>query len=355
MLYNINAPVDLDGGAGFDKVTVIGTELNDNFVITDEGVFGAGLNVRYANMEALDVDGLEGNDHFFIRSTKAGVITTIIGGHGNDTFDVSGDVTADIVSKDLEGRSGVLNHQVTATGDVVYDGLLAPGIDLNIADPASGQIIIEQSDDKTIVNEQGSTTDSYTIRLAQAPTAPVYVNVSAARTTQEEEDGSPVGDSMLISADSGVTWHRYLVLTITDTSAKTILVKAVDDGRAEGERVYAISHSAQSTDAIFNNPAIKNVRVTVLDNDKPEVVVRGTGATDILLEGTATTQITDTYLVSLGKAPVGNLDVVLTTDGQVTLSDTGGRVTLVGVNTYKITFTTLNWGTAVEVKATANA
>ena len=52
VLYNINAPVDLDGGAGFDKVVVIGTEFDDTFVITDEGVFGAGLNVRYNNMEA---------------------------------------------------------------------------------------------------------------------------------------------------------------------------------------------------------------------------------------------------------------------------------------------------------------
>ncbi|UUZ48843.1 hypothetical protein LP420_40345 [Massilia sp. B-10] len=68
---------------------MIGTEFNDNFVITDEGVYGAGLNVHYNNMEALDVDGLEGNDHFFIQSTRSGVITTIIGGKGADTFDVA--------------------------------------------------------------------------------------------------------------------------------------------------------------------------------------------------------------------------------------------------------------------------
>ncbi|HET6789273.1 MAG TPA: hypothetical protein VFH49_15005, partial [Aquabacterium sp.] len=98
ILYNVNAPVDLDGGAGFDKVVVIGTEFNDNFAISDEGVFGAGLNVKYDNIEAVDVDGLEGDDHFFVQSTKAGVITTIIGGNGSDTFDVAGDVTEPIVS-----------------------------------------------------------------------------------------------------------------------------------------------------------------------------------------------------------------------------------------------------------------
>src|SRR6185369_9871348 len=41
--YNINAPVSIDGGSGFDKVLIIGTELPDNFVITEEGVFGAGM------------------------------------------------------------------------------------------------------------------------------------------------------------------------------------------------------------------------------------------------------------------------------------------------------------------------
>ena len=74
--YNINAPVDVDGGPGFDKVVVLGTELNDNFVITDEGVFGAGLNVRFTGVEAVEVDGLEGDDDFFIQGTRQGFVTT---------------------------------------------------------------------------------------------------------------------------------------------------------------------------------------------------------------------------------------------------------------------------------------
>jgi len=45
---------------------VIGTELNDNFVITKDGVFGAGLNVRYDNIESLEVDGAERATNHFI-------------------------------------------------------------------------------------------------------------------------------------------------------------------------------------------------------------------------------------------------------------------------------------------------
>ena len=38
--YNINAPVDVDGGRGFDRLVVLGTEFGDNFVITDDGDLG---------------------------------------------------------------------------------------------------------------------------------------------------------------------------------------------------------------------------------------------------------------------------------------------------------------------------
>ena len=49
--YNINAPVSINGGTGFDTVVVIGTERADAFLITEDGIFGAGLTVRGAGVE----------------------------------------------------------------------------------------------------------------------------------------------------------------------------------------------------------------------------------------------------------------------------------------------------------------
>src|SRR5262249_4461641 len=88
--YNAHAPVGIDGGTGYDKVVVMGTEKDDNFAVTDQGIFGAGLHVTYDNVESVEVDGLEGNDNFFVLSTRRGVTTTILGGPGNDTFNVTG-------------------------------------------------------------------------------------------------------------------------------------------------------------------------------------------------------------------------------------------------------------------------
>src|SRR5262249_49497769 len=53
--YNVNAPLSIDGGSGYDKVVVLGTEKNDNFVITNQGIFGAGLHVTYDNVESVEV------------------------------------------------------------------------------------------------------------------------------------------------------------------------------------------------------------------------------------------------------------------------------------------------------------
>src|SRR5262249_29121338 len=88
--YTVNAPVRIDGGDGFDTLTVIGTEFGDDFVINNTGVFGAGLFITYTGIERLVVDALEGNDTFFIASTSPNVAVEIYGGLGSDTFNVGG-------------------------------------------------------------------------------------------------------------------------------------------------------------------------------------------------------------------------------------------------------------------------
>ena len=77
-------------------------------------IYGAGLNVKYTTVEVLEIDGLEGDDQFFVLSTAYGVAYRVIGGLGSDRITVAGDVTADIVTRELEGLSGAVDHIVTA-------------------------------------------------------------------------------------------------------------------------------------------------------------------------------------------------------------------------------------------------
>ncbi len=325
--YNVNAPVSVDGGTGFDKLVILGTEFADDIVITSKAIYGAGLNVRYTTIEVVEVDGLEGDDEFFVQSTAFGVAYRVIGGLGSDTINVTGDVVEDIVTRELEGVSGTIDHLVTSVGpngDVLYHGLPVDGLEYNLATPDAGQVIIgDEGTEGTSVREGGSPfgvpqRDWYSVMLAGTPTANVYVTASAARSTQVEFDDvfsnpEPTdssesladgdGDSIWVctsdqagdapgNTDCSTLAHfqraktingqlfyengRAVVLTFTpgDWNVKQwVYVWAVDDPRSEGDVVVVVQHSTISADDNFDGVAVRNVEVSVRDNDTPGVYV----------------------------------------------------------------------------------
>src|SRR5262249_45253197 len=136
ILYVANAPVNVDGGDGFDTVRIVGTEFADDFVVTDTGVFGAGLNVSYVNIERLIADAAEGNDRFFVLSTGIEVVTELDGGLGSDTFFVGGTPQSGpipVVSNDFRGYSSVILHTVQSA-DPLYSGITVDGVSANVVD-----------------------------------------------------------------------------------------------------------------------------------------------------------------------------------------------------------------------------
>ena len=431
--YNVNAPVDIDGGAGFDRVIVLGTEADDNFVITSEGVFGAGLNISVSGAEeSIEIDGLEGDDHFFILSTSAFAITSVIGGLGSDTFTIAGDVTERIISSDIDGRSGLINHQGVSVDDA-YDGVFIAGLGTTIADPNKGQVVISNDTGTTpgelTVDEAGGT-DVYTVVLAAAPTAAVYVTVSAGRASLQDRDlavpsisGTPglsisgqtitrtsgswitdgfadhhsitlggttdldndgtyritsvtattitiegvfgggdevlaadvtatggIADSVRVSSN-GTDFTDALVLTFDASNwnvAQTVTVEAAQDAAEEGQRLVQISHGVKSADANFNQAQVENAEVTVLDDDKPELLITQTGTDTYVHEGVSGSQITDTYDIRLTRQP--NPGEVVS----VTLNDDSNSSDL----TYSkrvLSFDASNWDQAQTVTVTAKA
>ena len=102
--YNVDAPVDIEGGTGFNTLVLLGTAADDTFVVTQHGIFGGGLNISYTNIQAVTIDGLEGNDTIYVESTPQDVVTTINGGEGDDTIVVGGDVTGAVISASSQAR-----------------------------------------------------------------------------------------------------------------------------------------------------------------------------------------------------------------------------------------------------------
>jgi Ca2+-binding RTX toxin-like protein len=175
VLYAVNAPVHIDGGDGFDTVTVIGTEFPDDFVVTKNGVFGAGLNVNFVNIEFLEVDGAEGDDRFFILSTGIGFTTIITGGLGTDLFSVQGPTPGNgVISNDLLGHSGIVTHSVEGTlAESEWSGLKVVGVATNVQDNDEPSVIVTQTNGYSQVVQGASLTelaqgiDTFTVVLGR--------------------------------------------------------------------------------------------------------------------------------------------------------------------------------------------
>ena len=153
--YNVNAPVSVDGGSGFNKLVVLGTEFADHIVVTNQGVFGAGLEVTYQNIQVLEVDALEGDDTIDVLSTPANMAVQVIGGLGSDTINVAGDVVGDVTAKDINGSSSTINHLVTSD-DPNYNNIVAPGLNVDVARATQGNVIVTESGGSTDVRRGGS-------------------------------------------------------------------------------------------------------------------------------------------------------------------------------------------------------
>ncbi|MEX2488714.1 MAG: hypothetical protein WD356_04235, partial [Pseudomonadales bacterium] len=324
------------------------------------GIFGAGLNISVDGVEeAIEVDGLEGDDTFYILGTREGVVTRVIGGLGNDDFIVTGDVTGRVVSVDLQGASGILTHGITSD-DSEYDGDFVNGIGLNIANASQGAVVINQSDSSTEILEDSGLWDSYKVSLAipeiDVPAGTVAtITVSAAMSSSLDRllnkrntgDGgphdaasvlvstSPTGpfsQATTINFEHGVNWEDEI----------TIYVKAAHDDALEGERKVMISHTATVTSPDTENAAVKtldgyaipNVEVIVTDDDKGTLIIAETDRDTVVLEGT-TGEITDTFDVSLPFAPTDDVTVTLA------LQDPANPQVTLSTNT--LTFTTGNW------------
>jgi hypothetical protein len=195
--YNVNAPVNINGGNGFDTVVALGSEGDDTFIVSDTGVRGANLDIKLDGVEeSVEVDGLEGNDTFFILSTLDNTVTKVIGGLGSDTFNLGGDVTEAVISQSLEGRNGVINHG-SLSADARYDQLLVDSLTLNVAAAQQGKVVItqldpatEQEDGRTVLTENAAADafgaiDLYSLQMSVPSTTVdagtvAYLTVSAA-------------------------------------------------------------------------------------------------------------------------------------------------------------------------------
>ncbi|WP_238256933.1 beta strand repeat-containing protein, partial [Methylorubrum podarium] len=383
--YNINAPLDIDGGTGFNKIVALGTEFADTFVVTKDGIFGAGLSIRFTNIQAVEVDGLEGDDTFYVLSTPPGVVTTLIGGTGSDTFNVAGDVSGEVVARDAKGNSAVINHTAAST-DPRYDGLFVPGITASVATADRGSVsdggglTLREDSAITTPNAEGSSTGSYKV----APPAPTrtplgqndwaVLTVSAAQSSAQMRALAGNAGTVEVSLD-GITWSDALTLRFTTvlrngvyvwTPEQTVLVRAKSDTAAEGEQSVAIGHSVVSSNDEVNTTYVRTTLVKVIDNDKPGLIIVESGGSTSIIEMTrgraAQAQNQDGYTVVLNNPPLANETVTVTLSvprdrlSQLVFTDASGNVLPTDGDGFAyLTFNAGNWNQPQTVRVSSPA
>jgi hypothetical protein len=240
------------------------------------------------------------------------------------------DVTVTAIDdSDAEGpHISTITHTASST-DANYNGRTIRNTIVYVADNDVAGVTLTETDLSTVVSEASIVPDTYTVVLNRPPTSNVTVTITP--------------DSQ-ISLGAGAGTAVTLTFTTANwNTAQTISVTAINDTIAEGTTASVITHSVSSGDANYNNIDVRNIPVTVIDNDTVGATIAETdGATNVSEEGATT----DTYTLSLNTEPTANVVVTVTPDSQVNL---GG-----GVGTpVTLTFTPSDWSTAqtITVKA----
>ncbi|MBI1840419.1 MAG: hypothetical protein HYR88_06145, partial [Verrucomicrobia bacterium] len=353
--YTVNAPVNIEGGDGFDTLTVLGTEFGDDFVVTDRGILGAGLFVRYGSIERVVIDALEGNDTFFVQSTGADVDVEVYGGLGSDTFKIGGGNDGQaitVVANDLLGHSGLILHKTTSA-DARYLGVFAHGVSANVADSDAAGVVINMISGPIRVFENASASTisaglahaTYSVVLARSPLETVEVSAVPTLSPRDEQRAGGVGVALNGRLDGTslffdrTNWFIPQIITVT----------APNDSLAEGLRRVNIQHSVKQGGSAddggeYDKLSLPTVVAEVVDDDAAGVLVAPAQDGNVVAEA-GRNAASSAYQVVLTRAPLGNVLVDMSHDSHVKTQGPG--------STSVLTFTPDNWSTPQTVTITA--
>ncbi|UCF00069.1 MAG: hypothetical protein JSV82_03105, partial [Planctomycetota bacterium] len=145
--------------------------------------------------------------------------------------------------------------------------------------PTPGVTIVE-SGGSTDVDEEGPTSDTYTVVLDSQPTSTVTITVDPDVETEVNNNGA--GNPFDLT-----------FLTTNWSSLQTVTVKAIDDANEEGNHTSIITHSAVSSDNDYNGINIDDVVANVKDNDSP--TTDDVANSDIVVSGTVSGSYINTH------------------------------------------------------------
>ena len=256
--------VSVDGGKDFDTLNIRGTDGEDTFVVTKEGMLSDLLAVKAAGVESTKFDAAAGDDMFYVLGNKSTDSTELNGGKGNDTFSVGGlDYEMDLRSANTEGQSCEIDYEVVAFDDLEddqqsrCDSSVTSGsahetftiIDTSV-EPA---VFVSTTDNGAIVTPEISMKKgeqkSFFICCSENIPSSANVNVLISAPMLSDDEAMRGKQGVLLSTD-GNTWEKnvevvfYMHGNRSKTSQK-IFIKVLDDTLYEDEMVKSLSISSR--------------------------------------------------------------------------------------------------------------
>jgi Calx-beta domain len=182
--------------------------------------------------------------------------------------------------------------------DPTYDGIDPTDVTVtNVDDEAPGFVVTPMSG---LITSEAGASDSFTVVLISAPTAPVTVQVSSS----DPGEGTPFPTSLTFTP---ADWFMPQTVTVT----------GVDDAIADGPQLYHILlEPAVSTDPAYDGFDPPDVSVTNTDNDSPGITVTPTSGLLVSELGD-----TATFTIVLNSEPTADVTIPLSssdlTEGRV--------------------------------------
>ncbi len=195
-----------------------------------------------------------------------------------------------------------------------------------VAESAAATVTLTEG--ATIVAEEGETTDTFDVALAEAPTSNVTVTLSIADPNDVKfVVGGSAQDSQELTFTAG-NWDQ----------GQTVTVKAVDDSLVEGEETTTVMFDLGGDDPNQAGGFVWPVEITVVDNDQGSVLIEAGDGVLVNEEGPTS----DIYTVMLSDMPSGTIELDMTADAEQIV-----------VQPAYVVLDSSNWSSGVEVTVTA--
>ncbi len=225
-----------------------------------------------------------------------------------------------------EHRVAVITHRAISN-DPNYNNISIRDALVTVLDDDRRHVRIIESDGATSVSEASGNghTDTYVVEPTIAAGADVLISVA--------------------SSDGSIATVSPTTLTFTTSNwntAQTVTVTGVDDTTIQNSnRHTTISHTVITEDIGYRSALIRDVTVTVVDDDKLEVIIVESDGSTRVTEASGDGQ-SDTYTLALTSLPTAIMEIT------VASGDRGAAT----VNPATLTFTTTDGTTAQTVTVT---